>query len=114
MNKWNFGQTLVFLLLLSVSPASFAATLDFNAEAALHTDIELNGKTSIIVEYNSTAALIKMNGASRKALAQSLHQNFINHSWRCRDQIHIIFSFQALLHNVHMQQTKKTTAKTKP
>ena len=78
MNKWNFGQTLVFLLLLSVSPASFAATLDYNAEAALHTDIELNGKTSIIVEYNSTAALIKMNGASRKALAQSLHQNFIN------------------------------------
>src|SRR5258707_14854883 len=40
--------------------------------------------------------------------------HYITHARRRRDQIEIEFSFQAFLHDLHVQQTEKAAAKSKP
>ena len=42
------------------------------------------------------------------------HQHFIDHSRRGRDQFHVEFALQALLHDVHVQKTEEPTTKSKP
>ena len=77
MNKWSFCRVVFIVFFLAVDTAQSATSLSDNAKAALYTDIEFNGTSSIIVEYDNSNSASLLPGQSTEALVQSMHKSFI-------------------------------------
>lgn len=76
MLKRNFSIAVIVLLSLISGIASADDLLSNNAKAALNTNIELSGNSSVIIEYKSSNALLAAKGLDQIAAVQSMHQQF--------------------------------------
>ena len=75
-------RLILFICCIAAMPAKAVVSLSGNDQAALMTNIELHGSTSIIIEYSALSGqsngLAAAQGEARSSIIRSIHQGFVD------------------------------------